>query len=124
MLYLENQEKFVDGFICYDKDNVPLGFMWVMYNGGNEFQYRVRKTDVFIFDVLVFETARGKGVCSKMFQYVFKYLRGKGIKSVRLGVRKNNINAMRAYDKIGGKKVCSRSFIQIFRRYNIPYFSV
>ena len=71
--YLLDQEKYVDGFICYDAENQPLGFMWVMYPGGNEFQYKVRETDAFIFDVFVFDAARGKGVCGKMFQYVFQY---------------------------------------------------
>ncbi len=122
--YLLNQEKYVEGFICYDKENRLLGFMWVMYPCGDEFQYRVRETDAFIFDVFVFDSARGKGVCGKMLQYVFQYLDRKKKVSARLGVRKNNASAIRAYEKIGGRKVYSRSFIQLFRKYNMPYYSV
>lgn len=122
--YLENQSMYTEGFLFYKNDE-PAGFVWVMYPGGNEFQYKVRKTDAFIFDVSVFEKFRGEGICGKMLLYLFNYLEiEKNAKEVKLAVRKNNVNAIRAYKKAGGVFVRSCRFFQIARRFNIPYYTV
>ena len=123
--YLVEQKEYVQGFLFRDKNKEVVGFIWVMYAGGNEFQYRVRRTKAFIYDVCVFESYRGKGICGKMFEVLFEYLKSqKGIDQVSLAVRKNNHRALKAYNKIGGHISCSRRFIQLARKYNIPYYSV
>lgn len=122
--YLHNQSEYTDGFLFY-KNNVPVGFIWVMYPGGNEFQYRVRRSQAFIFDVCVYKEYRGQGLCGEFMSLVFKYLKEeKGLIEVKLAVRKNNINAIRAYKKAGARIVGSCRFIQIARKYNIPYHKV
>ena len=95
-----------------------------MYQGGNEFQYRVRKTDAFVFDVYVSPDLRGRGICGQMFKYVFQILKEKNRKMVALGVRANNESAIKAYKKLGGDFRKRKRFVQLFRRFNIPYYVV
>lgn len=122
--YLKEQSHYVDGFLFY-KDNTPVGFLWVMYQGGNEFQYRIRNTDSFLFDACVFPEYRGQGICGIMFHYVFSYLKyEKKCQTASWGVRKNNISAIKSYKKLGGCIVGSRKFIQVVRKYNFPYYKI
>ena len=124
--YLKEQPDFVDGFLFFDKiSGKLLGFRWIMYKGGNEFQYRIRKTDAFFFDDYVVEECRGRGIYGKMYQWLFHYLKyEKGCKNACLAVRRNNKSAIRADEKAGGIITAKPNFIQIFRRYNIPYYKV
>ena len=123
--YLQEQPDYVNGFIFRDTVTTkPVGFLWVMFPGGNEFQYKVRKVDAFLFDVYVSPESRGCGICGKMFQYMFAYLKLRGVVTVALGVRVKNKSAIRAYEKQGGILKERRRFIQFFRRYNFPYYTV
>ena len=122
--YLHTQAKYTEGFLFY-KDGVPVGFIWVMYSGGNEFQYRVRNTPAFLFDLCVFEEFRGQGICGTILSHIFNYLKNdKKLKEVQLAVRKNNHKAIRAYQKAGGIIIRSCGFLQIVRKYNLPYHKV
>lgn len=123
--YLLEQPDYVNGFLFREaKTGKTAGFLWIMYPGGNEFQYRVRKVDAFLFDVYVSPDFRGHGLCGQMFQYVFDYLKKNGKKTVALGVRTNNPSAIKAYKKAGGVIKARKRFIQLAHRYNIPYYSI
>ncbi len=123
--YLKEQSQFAEGFLFKDENLNVLGFMWVMYRGGNESQYRVRHCDALVFDVFVDEKMRGKGMCGRMLSYVIRYLKEeRGASTIRLGVRKNNVSAIKSYKKNGWKIVGTAKFVQFFRRINIPYYSI
>ena len=122
--YLLNNRSSVEGFLFQDKNKEKAGFMWLMYPKCNEFQYKVRNVDAFIFDVFVFPQFRGCGLCGHMFQYVFDHLKRNEKKIIALGVRTDNTSAIRAYEKAGGVIKARKRFIQLVHRYNIPYYSV
>ena len=123
--YLQEQPNYVNGFVFRDAETqAPVGFLWVMYPGGNEFQYKIRKVDAFLFDVYVSPEHRGRGLCGKMFQYVFAYLKHRGAVTAGLAVRVKNTSAIRAYEKLGGVFKKRKKFIQFIRRFNFPYYSV
>ena len=123
--YLLNNGNFVEGFFFQERTTQEkAGFMWLMFPQCNEFQYRVRKVDAFIFDVFVFPNFRGCGLCGQMFQHVFDSLKKRGKNIVALGVRTDNTSAIRAYEKAGGVIKSRKRFIQLVHRYNIPYYSV
>jgi ribosomal protein S18 acetylase RimI-like enzyme len=120
--YLLNQEKMVDGFLLKYHEN-PVGYIWIMYKGGNEAQYRIRNIDSFLFDVCIFENERGKGHSKVLMQEVLCYLNSKGIDDVYLAVRRNNKIAINLYKKIGWEIICNKTFIRICR-VNIPYYKL
>lgn len=123
--YLKEQSQFVEGFLARNMNTgTPAGFLWIMYPGGNEFQYRVRRVDAFLFDVYVFPEFRGKGLCGQLLYYVFDHLKENMKKTVALGVRTDNNSAIRAYQKAGGIIKSRRKYIQLCHRYDIPYYSV
>lgn len=123
--YLREQSQYVEGYLARcKKSGKPAGFMWIMYPGGNEFQYRVRRVDAFIFDVYVFSEYRGRGLCGQMFQHVFELLRNNSKSVAALGVRTDNQSAIQAYQKAGGVIKSRRRYIQLCHRYDIPYYSV
>lgn len=122
--YLTKQEQFVDGFLFVNSNQELLGYLWVMYRGGNENQYRVRNSEAFLFDIYVSEAHRGKGICGCMLKWMFLFLREKHIKLVRLAVRTNNTSAIKAYEKAGGLREKQSCFVQFFRRFNVPYYKV
>ena len=122
--YLLNNRESVEGFLFQDKNEERAGFMWLMYPKCNEFQYKVRNVDAFIFDVFVFPKFRGCGLCGSMFQYAFDHIKEKGKTTVALGVRTDNASAIRAYEKAGGVIKSRKRFIQLVHRYNFPYYSV
>lgn len=123
--YLKKHSKFVDGFLFKKGDQDVVGFVWVMYKGGNESQYRVRHCDALVFDVYVDEKMRGKGLCGFMLSCIIKDLKEKrGVNTIRLSVRKNNYSAINAYIKNGWEIIGARKFVQFFRRKNIPYYSI
>lgn len=123
--YMKEQPEYVDGFLFFNsKTEEPAGFVWVMYPGGNEFQYRIRRIDAFLFDVFVFPEYRGRNLCGQMFQYIFEILNIDEKKAVSLGVRTDNKSAIRAYKKAGGVVKSRKRYIQLCHRYNIPYYTV
>ena len=123
--YLATKQNHVKGFLFRNRITTkPCGFLWIMYPEENEFQYRVRKVDAFIFDVYVSPDCRGAGLCGYMFQLLFEFLIDISKYTVALGVRTDNPSAIRAYQKAGGEIKTRRRFIQLVHRYNIPYYTV
>ena len=123
--YLLKKKEHVDGFLFRDpKTEEAAGFIWIMYPKCNEFQYRIRKVDSFVFDVYVSPAYRGYGLCGQMFQHIFTHIKNKQLTAVALGVRTDNTSAIRAYEKAGGIIKSRKRYIQIVHRYNIPYYTV
>lgn len=113
-----------DTFLLIDKKtNATLGIISVMYNGGNELEYRIRRIDAFVYNVKIDESYQGKGYVSIMLQYLGQYLLGKGIKDVYLAVSTDNNNAIKAYSKNGFTIVDEKWFIR-FLKHNYPYYSL
>lgn len=121
--YLEEKAKETEGFLFFDGGN-PVGYLWIMYKGGNHFQYRVRDIDALIYQIEIFPEFRGHGACGHMMQQTFEYLQTqKNINDACWSVRKNNKSAIRAYDKLGAKQVDRRRFLRVLK-VNIPYCKV
>lgn len=125
--YLKNQKHLVKGYLFFEKDtDEPVGYAWIMRKGGNEVQYRVRRTDFFLFDLCVFQCFRGQGFASEFLSYIATDLinnfSGAG-KYLSLAVRVNNIPAIKVYKKFGFLKVERKKFVRLLK-INFPYYSV
>lgn len=119
--YLTHQPDKVDGFLYYTKDTgETVGCIWVMYRGGNEFQYRVRNVEAFGFDFGIRGKFRGRGIIVWMIHELLLYLQKKGIRTLYASVRTNNKSAIKAYTKAGMKIVREKRFFRIVG-IRIPY---
>ena len=73
--YMESQEENVEGFVFSKKESgKTVGYVWVMYRGGNEIQYRIRHIDAFIFDLCVMPEHRGQGHSKRILAMTADYL--------------------------------------------------
>ena len=121
--YLKEKADDTEGFLFFDGDEA-IGYLWIMYRGGNHFQYRVRNIDALIYQIDVFPEFRGHGACGVMMRQAFNYLQvQKRISDAYWSVRKNNISAIRAYDKLGAKQVDRKIFLRVLK-VNIPYHRI
>lgn len=118
--YLAELPDLVDGYIFYKDDKTPIGCAWVMYRGGNEFQYRVRNVDALGFHFSVFDEYKGQGLIGYMIYCLLTELKEKGIDNMYCGVRINNTSAIKAYMKIGADIVGEKRFFRI-AGIRIPY---
>ncbi len=121
--YLKEKVGETEGFLFFNGDE-PVGYLWIMYRGGNHFQYRVRNIDALIYHIEVFPDFRGNGICGLMMRQTFEYLQSKrNITCAYWSVRKNNISAIRSYDKLGATQVKRKRFIRLLK-INIPYCKI
>lgn len=117
--YLKEKADETEGFLFFDGDH-PVGYLWIMYRGGDHFQYRVRNIDALIYQIEVYPEFRGHGACGHMMRQTFKYLETRNINDAYWSVRKNNKSAIKAYDKLDAKQVDRRRFLRVLK-VNIPY---
>lgn len=109
-----------DVFIFYDSNEDVVGTLSVMYKNGNDIEYKIRKADAFIYNVLTEEKHRGRGYAGEMLRLLSEYLYGKSIDKAYLAVSTNNTSAIRAYEKVGFVTEYDSSFIRVLK-VNIPY---
>ena len=96
-LLLKNRS-LCEGFIFSDAGR-PVGTIWVMYQGANDIEYRIRRIEAYIFDVYINENYRGNGYAGEMICLLMKYLHERGIDCSYLAVAKTNKSAIKAYKK-------------------------
>lgn len=58
-----------DVFIFYDSNKNVVGTLSVMYKNGNDIEYKIRKADAFIYNVLTDEKHRGRGMLTRCFVF-------------------------------------------------------
>ena len=117
---LRKNKGLCDVFVFLDSDGNKVGTASVMYKGGNDFEYRIRNVDAFIYNVFTAVEHRGRGYAVDMMKHVMAFLHAKGIDKVYLAVSTNNKPAIRAYVKAGFIVERDSSFIRVLR-VNIPY---
>ncbi len=119
--YVAAKNGLTEGFVYYTKDtHEPVGCIWVMYKGGNEAQYRIRHIDAFGFYFSVFPKFRGNRYVEYFIYTLLKHLEQKDIHTLYASVRKNNIAALRAYERAGMKIESDKKFFR-FINWRIPY---
>lgn len=122
--YLQKQADKVKGFYFYNVSSDEIvGYLFFMVQGGNEIQYKVRTTDIFIFDVYVFEQFRGKGIAGYMISSILNDIEQYEKKKICLAVRIENESAIRAYKKMAFEVIDCKKFIRVCK-INIPYHKV
>ena len=87
-------------FVCADENGRVLGhgFCVLQHSGG---QLMVEHTTLYIDDICVDETARGKGVGRALYEHILDFARAEGCYNVTLNVWSCNPGAMAFYEKLG-----------------------
>lgn len=109
-----------EGFVFGGIDTPPIATIWVMYQGADDLEYRIRNIDAYIFDVYVNSKYRGKGYAGEMIRELMEYLHNKGLNTAYLAVSRRNISAIRLYEKMGFTMIADKKFVR-FLKINIPY---
>lgn len=115
----KKQTDKTEGFLYYKQD-VPVGYLWVMYKGGDEYQYRIRQAESLGYHICIFEPYRGNRFVDDMLEDIFEYLYKKRIDEMYVSVRTNNTAAIKAYKRAGMKIIERKKFIR-FLGFMIPY---
>ena len=97
-IILDNEETPV--FVCTDEQNRVLGhgFCVIQHSGG---QLMMEHTTLYIDDICVDESARGRGVGRALYEHILDFAREAGAYNVTLNVWSCNPGAMAFYEKLG-----------------------
>lgn len=87
-------------FVCTDEEDRVLGhgFCILQHSGG---PLMVEHTTMYIDDICVDETARGRGAGRALYEHILAYAREQGCYNVTLNVWSCNPGAMAFYEKLG-----------------------
>lgn len=122
--YLKQEKQYSTGLLCIEEiTKQPVGYIWVIRRGGNEMVYKIRNVEALISCVCVFKDFRGKNIANGMIGRVVELLREEGGTEVALGVRTDNVSAIRAYEKAGFRITGEKKYLRVLRK-NIPYHTV
>lgn len=111
---------FAEGYYFTDKNGDQVGSCWVMFKGGDEKLYKIRKHDSFIFRLEVDPAYRGKGYAKQIMKMMFQIIAGKGLHDTCLVCATKNEVASGLYAGLGMNKTGKRVFVRLFGK-NIPY---
>ena len=92
-------------FVAYDEQNHFLGFL--AYKPDNEI-----KQCLYVDSLHVLQKSRGKGVGTKLLQYIFQYAIDRKYNNISICIVKGNDNARKLYTKLGA--VHYKDFIDDF----------
>ena len=89
----------VEGFLYYiiQKDGKNIGYMGV----------QPRDNELFLSKLYMKSSERGKGYGKKAIQFVENFCKEKKLNKIALTVNKNNLNTIKAYEKMGFKNIAS-----------------
>lgn len=113
----------VKGYYFLNEEFKIVGSCWVMFKGGDEKLYKVRKHDAMIFRLNVYEEYQKKGYGKRIMQKIISDLESNEKYSICLACSKKNVPALNLYKKLNGKIVEHHFFIRIFNK-NIPYYVI
>lgn len=92
-------------------EQIKAGVLYFIIKADDEFigyiAVRPKGRELFLSKIYVKSSRRGKGYGKKAVQFAEKLAKEKGLNKIVLTVNKNNVNSIKAYEKIGFKNVGS-----------------
>lgn len=118
--YISNKNKDLSIGIMATIDGKPAGMCFGLLPKGQDNQYIVKYSDLYIHHVFVFPEFRGNRIVGYMIKQVYKNAKKHlDINRITLAVRENNEPAIKSYKRIGFKTYKNKSFITV-GKWNIP----
>ncbi len=96
---LNNDETPV--FVYVDNNDIPLGHAFCIHKQLKSDSVLTDIKTLYIDDICVDSSARGKHIGSRLYNYVIDYARERGFYNVTLNVWTCNIGAMKFYESMG-----------------------
>ena len=90
-------------FVCVDDDDKVLGHAFCMHQQIQDHKLLTDIKTLYIDDICVDETARGKGVGRMLYEHVKEYAIEKGFYNITLNVWECNPTAIKFYESMGLK---------------------
>ena len=90
-------------FVCVDDNDKVLGHAFCMHQQIQDHKLLTDRKTLYIDDICVDETARGKGVGRMLYEYVKEYAIEKGFYNITLNVWECNPTAIKFYESMGLK---------------------
>ena len=90
-------------FVCVDDNDLVLGHAFCIHQQIQDHKLLTDIKTLYIDDICVDETARGKGVGRMLYEYVKEYAIEKGFYNITLNVWECNPTAMKFYESMGLK---------------------
>ena len=83
------------------EDNTVLGYAFCVHNAWEDHGVFADRRELYVDDICVEESCRGRGVASALFEYVKAYAKDRDMDYITLNVWHGNDAAMRFYGKAG-----------------------
>ena len=90
-------------FVCVDDNDLVLGHAFCMHQQIQDHKLLTDIKTLYIDDICVDETQRGKGVGRMLYEYVKEYAKEKGFYNITLNVWECNPTAIKFYESMGLK---------------------
>ncbi len=87
-------------FVAMER-NAVLGYAFCVHNAWEDHGVFTDRRELYIDDICVEETCRGRGIASALFEHVRDYAKDRGVDYITLNVWCGNDAAMSFYDKAG-----------------------
>ena len=88
---------------CALEDGRFLGYCFCQWQEYHDSSVSTDRKELYIDDLCVDESARGRGVATALYRHVTAWARSEGCDIITLNVWSGNDNAMRFYEKMGMK---------------------
>ncbi len=100
-------------FVAVDNDDIALGYAFCVYQQYIDNNILTDIKTLYIDDICVDETARGKHIGSELYRHVVGFAKREGFYNITLNVWSCNESAMRFYEKMGLSpyKVCMEQLL-------------
>ena len=88
-------------------DNHGYIYYWVKYDGNNAgfMGFYPIENKLYLSKFYLLKEFRGKKLARKMLEFLIKYSKEKGLKSIYLNVNKYNYNTIKIYEHLGFVKI-------------------
>ena len=86
---------------CALEDGKFFGYCFCMWKESRDSTVMTARQELYIDDLCVDESVRGRGVATALYRHVCDYAQSKGCAFVTLNVWQGNDNAMAFYEKMG-----------------------
>ena len=86
---------------CAVEDDTFLGYCFCQWQEYHDSSVSTDRRELYIDDLCVDESARGRGVATALFRHVTEAARASGTDFITLNVWRGNDSALRFYEKMG-----------------------
>lgn len=121
--WIENDYPYAEGYRFLNSEDKQIGSCWVMFEGGDEKLYKIRKCQSYIFRLEVDEEYRGHGYSKMIMSDMVNAIKGHGLDKMCLTCATKNTKALNLYKGIGMKIKDRKIFVRVFD-HNLPYYSL